>query len=160
MNFEENGEDYMIKYWLIILILIFNTQISKAQTTIHSINSFYDECNSSRYLEFSIARINIYKLYYSKAVLLNLNGKQKWDYVRELINKDDDELFKFRRNRDQSNPATSDSEVLSRKKYDTLYDVMLSGALIIFNENIDPKNIDRINRRIVEECTKMVSKIK
>jgi len=150
----------MLKKYVVTLFLLLSFNMANGQMPNSVFNFLHDGCNSEQFLNFSIARINIYKLYYAEAVLLNLQGKRKWDFVREKINKEDDDLFKFRKDRDQTNPVTSKSEYMFRRKTDLLYDLMINSSLIVFSENIDPKNIVRINRRIVEECIKTLSKAK
>lgn len=157
----------MIKNYLIILFLSLPLHTSQAQMPASEINYFYDVCKSEKFLEFSLARILIYKLHLkeaellnSRAELLNLKQMNKWDYVREQIAEEDDETFTYRKNRDRDEPVKSNADLLLRLRADILYDVMRNGALIVFNENIDPRNSERMSRRIVEECMKFVSKIK
>jgi hypothetical protein len=88
---------------------------------------------------------------------LNLGSKQKWDYVREKLKREDDEIFLSRKNRDIANPVTSNSEMIKRKIIDMTFDISRIGALVVFNENIDPTNSNRLNRRIVEECNKLIA---
>ncbi len=157
----------MIKNYLIILFLSLPIHTSQAQMSASEINYLYDECKSERFLEFSLARIMIYKLHLQKAELLNsraelLNLKQmnKWDYVREQIAKEDDETFTFRKNRERDDPAKSSFESYLRLRADVTFELMRTVALTVFSENIDPRNSERINRRIVEECMKLVPKMK
>lgn len=157
----------MIKNHFFIILILLPLHTSYAQMPASEINYFYDSCKSEKFIEFSFARIFLYKLHLkeaellnSRAELLNLKQMNKWDYVREKIAKEEDETFTYRKNRDRNDPAKSKSDFLLRKRTDILFDVMRNGALIIFNENIDLRNTERIERRIVEECMKLVSTMK
>ena len=86
----------------------------------------------------------------------HLSNQLKWDYVREMIKKEEDESFIFRKNRDLKSPVTSQTEMIKIKISDMSFDILRLGALIVFAENIDPLNVNRLNRRIVEKLETVV----
>lgn len=148
----------MLIRFSIIFVLTLQVQIAKAQFTNEGIKFFQDLCVSERYYNNSIEIINRYNEYKNRVANLNLSSQLKWDYVREMIKKEDDESFLFRKNRDLKSPATSQAEMIKIKISDMSFDILRHGALIVFAENIDPLNVTRLNRRIVEECQKLVTK--
>ena len=148
----------MLYRFLIIVLLTFQVQIAKAQFSNEGIKFFQELCVSERYLNNSIEVINRYNEYANRVKNSNLSNEWKWEYVREMIKKEDDELFLIRKNRDLKSPITSQSEYIKRKIIDMSYDILKIGALVVFSENLDPQNGTRLNRRIVEECQKLVTK--
>lgn len=146
-----------IKY-TIIFLLACHLNIVKAQFTNEGVKYFQELCVSERYLNASLEHISRFRDYYLDVKNLNLSSKQKWDYVKEKLKIEDDEIFLSRKNRDITNPLTSNSEFIKRKIIDMTFDISRIGALVVFNENIDLASSTRINRRIVEECNKLISK--
>ena len=147
-----------IKY-ILITLLAFHLNTVKAQFTVEGVKYFQELCVSEKYLNHSFEHISRFRDYYLDVKNLNLSSKQKWDYVREKLKTEDDEIFLSRKNRDIANPVTSNSEMIKRKIIDMTFDISRIGALVVFNENIDPVNSNRINRRIVEECNKLIANL-
>ena len=114
-------------------------------------------CSKDTFYAQGLANVRKYQELWLEWDRQNLDIKIKSALIREQINREEDELFKWRKERDFK--ISDDSNALLRSKIlDFTYDIIRVSALEVFNEYRFTVEEIRLVRRLYETCQNNVQK--
>jgi hypothetical protein len=149
-------QNKLFKLFFYLIVIFLSNYAFSSTFTAEGKKFFYDICAKDKFYENASEIVTRYQRFYKVGNEKLGDENLALRLVKEMIEKEEDNLFKYRIDRDKN---TIDKQELLRYKFaDASWDIVRLSALGVFMEyKIDVDEI-RIKRRLNESCNLLVLK--